>query len=162
MQMKLIGNVKSIINDEFVEKCTEYAKVFNPNGRTFEMVLDHTIGGEAVERLVCAHMGLTQTGFETMEYDAVDKSGLRYEIKHSVKDTKWWTFNPKAYKFFLENAHEIDHIIWCYYDKKTGNVYLKAQANAPSFRRYASPSKFNDSWYYNTMQAKSNGECHIY
>lgn len=157
--MKLIGNVKSIINDEFIAKCTEMAKQFNPGTRELSEVISHTIGGEAVEILVCKYFNLTQSDFGIMEYDAYDKHGRQYEIKHTVINSKWWNYNPSNYKFFLDNAYKLDYIVLCYYDKNTGDVYLKFRADAKSFADYSSYSKYNNNCYYNNKKAVAADAC---
>lgn len=154
-----IGNVNAVINDEFIEMCTKHAMKFTARSRNMDTIIEHTITGEAVEVLVCEYLDLQQVDFEIMEYDAIDRNGVRYEIKHTTKNDKWWNYNPEYYSYFLKNAYKIDYIVLCYYDKISGDVFLKFKADAPTFSEYSSKSKFNNMSYYNVEVAGRQNLC---
>ena len=157
-----IGNINDVITEELVNTCTLRAQKFKRRGRNIELIIHHTIIGEAVELLVCAYSNLKQTDFETMEYDATDNNGLKYEIKHTNKNDKWWNYSADNYSFFLENALDLDYIILCYHDNETGNVYLKFKADAETFENYSAQSNYNDKLYYNVDIAHRKNACVIY
>jgi hypothetical protein len=155
--MKHIGNISSFFNEQFVQECTSHAKKFNPGYRTFEEVLEQTIAGEAIEVLVCNELDLIRVDFNVSEYDAISKSGKKYEIKHTVKDSDWWNF--KTYDFFLKNSHNLDYIVLCYLNKETNDAHLKWIANAKTFNKYVQSSKFNSGQYYNNKLAIKENQC---
>lgn len=157
-----IGNVNDVITEELINTCTLRAQKFKRRGRNIELIIHHTIIGEAVELLVCAAADLIQTSFETMEYDATDNNGCKYEIKHTNKNDKWWNYTADNYSFFLENALDLDYIILCYHDTETGNVYLKFKADAPTFENYSAQSNYNTKHYYNVDIANRKNACIIY
>ena len=157
-----IGNINDVITEELVNTCTLRAQKFKRRGRNIELIIHHTIIGEAVELLVCACSNLKQTDFETMEYDATDNNGLKYEIKHTNKNDKWWNYSADNYSFFLQNALDLDYIILCYHDNNTGNVYLKFKADAETFENYSAQSNYNDKLYYNVDIAHRKNACVIY
>ena len=160
--MIYIGNVNEVINPDLIGICIERANKFKSRGRDIDTIINHTINGEAVELLVCSHLNLNQVDFEIMEYDAIDNNGIRYEIKRTSKNDKWWNYTQDNYSFFMANNHKIDYIVLCYHDEDTGNVWLKFKADAPTFHLYTSPSKFNDKYYYNVDIARRNNVCTIY
>ena len=157
-----IGNVDNVITPELIEICTERANNFKTRGRDIDRIVYNTVIGEAVELLVCRYFNLHQVDFDIMEYDAIDKNGIRYEIKHTNKNEKWWNYNNDNYSYFLANAFKIDYIVLCYHDKNDGNVYLKFKADAISFNDFSSVSKFNNNHYYNFDIANRNNCCIIY
>lgn len=160
--MIYIGNVNEVINPDLIGICIERANKFKSRGRDIDTIINHTINGEAVELLVCACSNLIQTPFDVMEYDATDNKGFKYEIKHTSKNDKWWNYSADNYSFFLENALDLDYIILCYHDNKTGNVYLKFKADAPTFENYSAQSNYNDKLYYNVDIASRKNVCIIY
>lgn len=153
-----IGNI-NVVDSTLTNICIERAKNFKTRGRDINTIIQHTIIGEAVELLVCRYFNLLQVDFDIMEYDAIDKNGVRYEIKHTSSDDKWWNYTPDNYSYFLTNAHKIDFIILCYHNNETGDIYLKFVAKAPTFHLYTSPSKFNGKHYYNVDIAARNNVC---
>jgi hypothetical protein len=159
--LKYIGNIEEIITDEFIETCKKHAKIYKTYGRTPEQILEQTINGEAVEFLVIKKLGFKAVPFEISEYDAIDKNE-KIEIKHTIKNEKWWTYNPKSYSHFLKNSQKIDKIILCYLNKENGDVFLKFEANAKLFIEYSKQSNFNSNFYFNTEIAQRNGDCKIY
>jgi hypothetical protein len=160
--MKFIGNINEVITDEFIETCKKHAKIYKTYGRTPEQILEQTINGEAVEFLVIKKLSFKAVPFEISEYDAIGKSGEKIEIKHTIKNEKWWTYNPESYSHFLRNTHKIDKIILCYLNKESGDVFLKFETNANVFEKYSKQSNFNSSFYFNTLIAEKNGDCIIY
>lgn len=160
--MTHIGNVADVITPELIELCSERANKFKTRGRDINSIMYNTVIGEAVELLVCRHFNLHQVDFDIMEYDAIDKNGIRYEIKHTNKDEKWWNYNSDNYSYFLANAYKLDYIVLCYHDKADGNVYLKFKADAPTFNDFSRVSKFNNNHYYNFDIANRNNCCIIY
>lgn len=157
-----IGNVNDVVTEDLITICTERANKFKTRNRDINTIIQHTIIGEAVELLVCACSNLIQTPFDIMEYDATDNKGLKYEIKHTSKNDKWWNYSADNYSFFLENALDLDYIILCYHDNKTGNVYLKFKADAETFENYSAQSNYNDKLYYNVDIAHRKNMCVIY
>lgn len=160
--MIYIGNINDVVTEELINTCTLRAQNFKRRGRKIDVIIQHTIIGEAVELLVCACSNLKQTTFETMEYDATDDKGRKYEIKHTNKNDKWWNYSADNYSFFLANADKLDYIILCYHDIDTGNVYLKFKAEAALFEGYSTKSKYNNKHYYNVDIASRKGVCVIY
>ena len=157
-----IGNINDVVTEDLINICTERANKFKTRNRDINTIIQHTIIGEAVELLVCACSNLIQTQFDIMEYDATDNNGLKYEIKHTSKNDKWWNYSADNYSFFLENALDLDYIILCYHDNETGNVYLKFKADAPTFENYSAHSNYNDKLYYNVDIAHRKNACIIY
>lgn len=163
--MIYIGNIDTFLTDEFLEKCESYAKIFyeqNNRGRSFDQVLNNTIYGEAVEGIVCNYLGLYQTPFSVSTHDAEEANGERYEIKHTSVNKNFWTYSQNQYIHFLNHAHMISRIILCYVEKSTGDVYLKFNADAPSFYSLSARSKFKDEMYYKMDVASKAGKCEIY
>lgn len=160
--MIYIGNINDVVTEELINTCTLRANKFKTRNRDINTIIQHTIIGEAVELLVCACSNLKQTTFETMEYDATDDKGRKYEIKHTNKNDKWWNYSADNYSFFLANADKLDYIILCYHDIDTGNVYLKFKAEAALFEGYSTKSKYNNKHYYNVDIASRKGVCVIY
>lgn len=160
--MIYIGNVNKTVTPDLIDICSERAKNFKKRGRNIDDIVYNTVIGEVVEILVCKYFNLHQVDFEIMEYDAIDKNGIRYEIKHTNKNDKWWNYKADNYSYFLANAYRIDNIVLCYHDKETGNVYLKFNASAISFNNFSSKSKYNDKHYYNVDIANRNNCCIIY
>ena len=157
-----IGNLNKLINDNnFIKKCLELAKKYKRNDRSFEEVVEHTLYGEAIEVMVCEKFGLTKTNFETSEYDAIC-DGKKYEIKHTISESEWWVFNPKAYQFFFENAKDLDYIILVYLNKNTNDIYLKYIANAKTFEKYVRKSSYNSKYIYDVRKAEANSDVRIY
>ena len=157
-----IGNVNDVVTEDLIVICTERANKFKTRNRDINTIIHHTIIGEAVELLVCASCNLIQTPFNVMEYDATDNKGLKYEIKHTSKNDKWWNYSADNYSFFLQNALDLDYIILCYHDNETGNVYLKFKADAVTFEDYSAQSNYNDKLYYNVDIANRKNACIIY
>lgn len=154
-----IGNIDDVVTSDLVAMCTRRAHNFKRRGRDIDRIIYNTIIGESVEILVCNHLNLNQVDFEIAEYDAIDRNGIRYEIKHTNKDDKWWNFDIDNYSFFLDNAYKLDRIVLCYHDKESGNVYLKFNAHAPTFNDYSQKSNYNDKYYYNVDIASRNMCC---
>ena len=159
--MLKIGNINDVKTDEFIETCKEHAKVYKLRGRNFETILNQTIMGEACEILVANHFGYNLVDFSIPEYDLID-GNKKIEIKHTVKNLKWWTFKLENYEFFRKHHKNLDYIFLCYVDKNTDDVYLKFKANAKNFFNYVYNSKFNDNVYYNNEIAARNGDCIIF
>ena len=157
-----IGNINDVVTEDLINICTLRARNFKTRKRDINTIIQHTIIGEAVELLVCACSNLIQTPFDIMEYDATDNNGLKYEIKHTSKNDKWWNYSADNYSFFLENALDLDYIILCYHDIETGNVYLKFKADAETFENYSAQSNYNKKHYYNVDIANRKNACIIY
>lgn len=157
-----IGNVNDVVTEDLINICTERANKFKTRNRNINTIIKHTIIGEAVELLVCSSCNLIQTPFDIMEYDATNNIGLKYEIKHTSENDKWWNYSADNYSFFLRNALDLDYIILCYHDNKTGNVYLKFKADASTFASYSAQSKYNTKHYYNVDIASRHDACIIY
>jgi hypothetical protein len=157
--MEYIGNIESVLTEQFLDRCIRHAQEYNPRGRSPDEVLNQTIHGEAVEVLVQNYLGLEEAPFEIPEYDATDYKGRKYEIKHTIKDDKWWNFKIENYNFFLQNAHKLDFIVLCYLNQDSSEVFLKWIADAETFERFISKSNYNDGWYYNVKNAIKAGRC---
>jgi hypothetical protein len=84
--MKYIGNINTVINDNFINVCIEHAKVYKNRNRSWEEKLEQTINGEAVEKIVCSYYKLDEVPFEIPEYDGISKDGKKFEIKHTIKN----------------------------------------------------------------------------
>lgn len=160
--MKYIGNINDVITTELRELCNERAKLFNPHGRSLRTVQEQTLYGEAVEVLVCKTLGLTQTSFDVIDYDAVNAEGEKYEIKHTVLNNKYWNLKMTNYNHFIKCSYKLDKIVLAYTDKATGGVYLKFSANAKTFASFVRKSHFNNGMYYDNIMAQKNGNCYIY
>ena len=160
--MIYIGNINDVVTEDLIDICTQRANKFKTRNRDINTIIHHTIIGEAVELLVCASCNLIQTPFNVMEYDASDNNGLKYEIKHTSKNDKWWNYTADNYSFFLQNALDLDYIILCYHDNNTGNVYLKFKADASTFENYSAQSNYNTKHYYNVDIANRRNACIIY
>lgn len=160
--MIYIGNINDVVTEDLIDICTERANNFKTRNRDINTIIQHTIIGEAVELLVCASCNLIQTPFNVMEYDASDNNSLKYEIKHTSKNDKWWNYTADNYSFFLQNALDLDYIILCYHDNETGNVYLKFKADAETFESYSAQSNYNKKHYYNVDIANRKNACIIY
>lgn len=158
-----LGSLEEYINNEqFIEHCKVLASNYKTNGRTNEQVLIQTLYGEAVEKICADKLNLTQTPFHVSTYDAT-KNNLKIEIKHTAKDSKWWSFKPESYMYFIQNSKDLDFIILCYVDKtnNTGSTcYLKYIAHAKTFINYVKQSHYNESYYYHVDNAISANQCY--
>lgn len=155
--MLYLGDLNKYLQDEiFINHCRTLAEQYKTNNRSFEEVLKHTAYGEAVEELASAGLSLQRTDFSTAKYDAT-KDGLKIEIKHTVKDSKWWNFKMSSYKYFLDCSKDLDYIILCYVQGT--ECYLKYIANAKTFKDYIKESNFKDH-YYNVDKAIAEGQCY--
>lgn len=149
--MIYIGNIESLMTQEFLDNCTKLAKKYNNTGRTFEQVLEHTIAGEATEILVCNYLGLTRTP-GIIVYDAIDYKNRKYEIKHTVLEDVW---KLNSYSYFLKNTNEIDFIVLSYLDKNTNDLYLKYISKSKTFKNYL--YKENGNTYFDFNKSISDG-----
>jgi hypothetical protein len=130
--MTYIGNIESLMTQDFLDHCINLSKKYNKGNRTQEQVLEHTICGEATEILVCNYLNLTRTP-GIIVYDAVDYKNRKYEIKHTVIENEW---KVNTYSYFLKNTNEIDFIVLAYLDKHSKNLYIKYISKANKFANY--------------------------
>ena len=153
-----LGNLnKYFTNVDFIQHCEVLAKQYKANNRSFAEILKHTLYGEAVEKICSEVLKLEQTDFSISTYDAT-KNNLKIEIKHTVKNSKWWTFKLTSYEFFLKNSNNLDYIFLCYVDNN--NIcYLKYIAKANTFSNYIRESNFKDH-YYNVDKAIQDNQCY--
>jgi hypothetical protein len=155
--MLKLGSLEEYFTDEiFMSHCTILAKQYKANNRTFAEILKHTSFGEAVERICSDKLNLEQTDFSISTHDATINN-LKIEIKHTIKDSKWWSFKLSSYAFFLQNANNLDFIFLCYVD--SNNIcYLKYIAKAKTFNKYVKESHYKD--YYYTDKAIEDKQCY--
>lgn len=153
-----LGNLNKYFTDvDFIQHCGVLAKQYKANNRSFAEILKHTLYGEAVEKICSEVLKLEQTDFSISTYDAT-KNNLKIEIKHTVKNSKWWTFKLSSYEFFLKNSNNLDYIFLCYVDNN--NIcYLKYIAKANTFSNYIRESNFKDH-YYNVDKAIQDNQCY--
>ena len=155
--LKLGSLEEYFANEIFMSHCTILAKQYKANNRTFAEILKHTSFGEAVERICSDKLSLEQTDFSISTHDATINN-LKIEIKHTIKDSKWWTFKLSSYNFFLQNANNLDFIFLCYVD--SNNIcYLKYIAKTKTFSKYIKESHYKD-YYYNVDKAIKDKECY--
>lgn len=155
--MLYLGSLEEYFNDEsFMTHCEILAKQYKANNRTFAEILKHTSFGEAVEKICSDKLNLEQTDFSISTHDAI-KNNLKIEIKHTIKNSKWWTFKLSSYEFFIKNSNNLDFIILCYVDNN--DCYLKYIANSKTFINYIKESHFKD-YYYNVDKAIEDKECY--
>lgn len=155
--MLKLGTLYTYFNNaEFMTHCVELSKKYKSNNRTDLEKLRHTTFGEAVEQLCSTELNLQQTAFSTSEYDAV-KNNQKIEIKHTTKNSKWWSFKLDSYKFFVQNSQSLNYIFLCYVDAES-ICYLKYIAEAKTFKNYIKESNFKD-YYYNVDRAILDQQC---
>ena len=156
--MLQLGNLNKYFTDaDFIRHCEVLARQYKANERSFAEILRHTTYGEAVEKICSDVLKLEQTDFSISAYDAT-KNNLKIEIKHTVKNSKWWSFKHVSYEYFLKNSANLDYIFLCYVDD-SNNCYLKYIANAKTFRDYIRESNFKD-YYYNVDKAVQYRQCY--
>lgn len=150
-----LGNQTEIRKDtRFNNYCLEMAQRFNPNGRDFNKVLNNTINGTIAELLVNRALGLKSVN-DAIDYDSVDVSNRRYEIKSTTVNSKWWNFSMPSYSHFLRCQHKIDFIVQAYLSPND-DVFLKYIADARQFGNYVQPGR--SGYYFNNFRAIDNGD----
>ena len=159
--MQKVANINDYNTQEARDLAFHKASYYKKNGRTYDEIYKHCLQGDLVEYAICGSLGLEKASDEISEYDAT-WNGKKVEIKSHTKDETWWNIKPYRYDHFLKNCKDLDLIINAFLDTETGDVYIKAIADAPSFPDYLVNSKFENGYpYYNMKAASKCGDCNI-